>query len=56
MCDIAVSDDPFLIIYCPDKYNTQEMCDEGVDDYIATLKLVLDWFVTSKMINKRFTA
>ena len=26
------------------------MCDEAVDDSLATLKLVLDWFVTSKMI------
>ena len=29
------------------------MFDETVDDSIATLKLIPDWFVTSKMI-KRF--
>ena len=30
------------------------MCDEAVDDSLATLKLVLDWFVTSKMIKKLY--
>ena len=28
------------------------MCDEAVDDSLATLKLIPDWFVTSKMIKK----
>ena len=28
------------------------MFDEAVDDSIATLKLIPDWFVTSKMIKK----
>ena len=32
------------------------MCDEAVDDSLATLKLIPDWFVKSKMIKKRFTA
>ena len=32
------------------------MYDEVVDDSIATLKLIPDWFVTSKMIKKPFTA
>ena len=32
------------------------MYDEAVDDSIATLKLIPDWFVTSKMIKKLFTA
>ena len=32
------------------------MCDEAVDDPLATLKLALDWFVTSKMIKQLFTA
>ena len=31
------------------------MCDEGVDDSLAGLKLILDWFVTSKMIKKLYT-
>ena len=32
------------------------MCDEAVDDSLATLKLIPDWFVTSTMIKKLFTA
>ena len=31
------------------------MCDEAVDDSLAALKLIPDWFVTSKMIKKLFT-
>ena len=32
------------------------MCDEAVDDSIATLKLIPDWFVTSEMIERLFSA
>ena len=32
------------------------MCDKAVDDCLAVLKFVSDWFVTSKMIKKLFTA
>ena len=32
------------------------MCDEAVDDSLVALKLISDWFVTSKMIKKLFTA
>ena len=32
------------------------MCDEAVDHSIAALKLILDWFVTSKLIKELFTA
>ena len=31
------------------------MYDEGINDSLAALKLIPDWFVTSKMIEKRFT-
>ena len=50
MCGRVVSEDPFLIVYCPGKYKTQKMCDKAVDDSLAALKLIPDWFVTSKMI------
>ena len=50
MCDKAVSEESFLILYCPDEYKTQRMCDEAVDNSLKTLKLIPDWFVTSKMI------
>ena len=32
------------------------MCDEAIDDSLAALKLIPDWFVTSKMVKKLFTA
>ena len=31
MWDRPVSEDPFLIVYCPDKYITQKLSDEAVD-------------------------
>ena len=31
------------------------MCDEAVDDCLAALKVISDWFVTSEMIKKLFT-
>ena len=48
----VVSEDPFLIVYCCDKYKTQEMCDEAVDDCLAALKFIPDWFGTSKVLEK----
>ena len=56
MCERYVSEDPFLIVYFPDKYETQGMRDEAVDDSPAALKLVPDWFVTSKIIKILDTA
>ena len=31
----VVSGDPFLFVYCPDKYITHKMCDESADDPLA---------------------
>ena len=31
------------------------MCDKAVDDCLATLKFVSDWFVTNKMVKELFT-
>ena len=56
MFDRVVYEDPFLIVYCPDKYITQKMHDEAIDDSPASMKLIPDWFVTCKMIKKLFTA
>ena len=55
MCYSIIFEDPFSIRYVLDQYKTQHMCDKAVDDSPAALKLVPDWFVTSKMIKKRFT-
>ena len=32
------------------------MCDQAADDSLAALKLILDWFVTSKMVKELYTA
>ena len=32
------------------------MCNEAFDDSLVASKLILDWFVTSKMIKKLYTA
>ena len=55
MCDRLVSEYPFLIVYCPDKYKIQGMCDKAVDDSLAALKLIPDWFATSKIFKTLFT-
>ena len=55
MCDRVVSEDRFLIVYCPNKYETQRMCDEAVDDFLAALKFIPDRFVASKMFKKLLT-
>ena len=51
MCNSIVSEDCFLIVYCPDSYITQK-----VIKMLTALKLIPDCFVTSKMIEKLFTA
>ena len=56
MCGKIVSNDPFLIVHCRDKYITQRVCDEGVGDSLAALKLIPDSFVASKIIYKLDTA
>ena len=55
-CVRVVSENPFLIVYCPNKYKTQRMCVEAVDDSLAALKLIPDFFVTCKIIQKLYTA
>ena len=45
-----VSEDPFTIAYIPNRYKTQRMCEKVVDDCVAALKLIPDWFITIKML------
>ena len=56
MCNKIVSKDAFMLKYCLDKYISQTMCNEAVDDFLPTLNFVSDWFATSKMIKKFFIA
>ena len=55
-CVIDVSEGSSFIVYCPDKYITQKMCNKPVSDSLASMKLITDWFVASKMIKRLFTA
>ena len=52
MCGRAISVDPFMLVYCLEKDKTQEMCYEAVDNCLAALTFIPDWFVTSKMLEK----
>ena len=49
MCERVVSKDNFILTYCPERYETQKMCDEAINDCPAALKFFPGWFVTSKM-------
>ena len=50
--DRVVSEDPFMLKYCPEKSKPQKMCVEAVDDCLGPLKFIPGWFVTSKMLQK----
>ena len=50
MFDRAISEDPFLLVYFPDKYKTQRMCDEAVDDCHAALILFLTGLLRVKLL------
>ena len=52
ICYSLVSENNFLIVYCPGKYKTYRMRDEAVGDCLATFKFTSDWFITSKMLEK----
>ena len=46
----------FFKVYCPDKYITQKLCDATVNDSLAALKLIHDWFVATKILERLYTA
>ena len=41
-----------MLIYCPDRYKTQKMCKEAVDDCLGALKFISNWFIINKMIER----
>ena len=53
---IDVSEDPFMLIYCPNRCKTQKKkkkkSDEAVNDCLVALKFIPDWIVTSKTLEK----
>ena len=56
MCDRTIFEDPFMLVYCPDKYKVQKIHDECIDGCMEALKFISDWFVKSKMMKKLLTA
>ena len=48
----VISEDLFVLVYFPNKYKTEKMCNESAADCLAALKFIPDWFVTSKMVEK----
>lgn len=52
MWDRVVSEDPFMLEYCLNRYKTQKMCDEAVDDRLLPLKFVPDCFFTDNLKRK----
>ena len=40
MCDRAISENPFMLVYCHDRYDTQRMCDVC----LVSLQFVPDWY------------
>ena len=39
---LIVSEDPFFKQYCSNRYKTQRMCDEAIDDSLAASKFITD--------------
>ena len=46
----TVSVDRFQLKYCHDRWKTENMCDESVDDSLAVLTFVVNWNVTSTIL------
>ena len=44
-----ISEDPFLLKYCHDRYKTQEIGDKAGNVFLPALKFVPDWFTTKKL-------
>ena len=56
MCDRVIYEDFFMLAYDTNRYKTQIMCKKAIDDCLAALKFIPDWFVTSKMFEKLVNA
>ena len=52
MCDKIVLEGPFMLLYCPGRYNTKKRCDKVVDNFLSALKFVPDRLLIIKTIKK----
>ena len=50
MCVRVVSKDIFILIYCPERYKPQKMCNKAVDDCLTAPKFIPGWFATMKIV------
>ena len=50
MCERALEKDPYMLGYVSDHLKMQGMCDKAEGDYLFSLQLVPDWFVTQQLI------
>ena len=55
MSDKIVSENPFKLKCCHDRYKTQKMCNKAVDNFLPALEVLPGWFVTRKMNKKLLT-
>ena len=55
MCNSIICEYSFSIKYVPGQYQTEQICDKVVNNFLAALIFVSDWFVTDKIIKKPFT-
>ena len=39
-----------MIVYSPNLYKSQIMCNKAADNFLTALKFISDWFVTSKIL------
>ena len=52
MCYKVVSENPFTLKYCFDRYKILEICNKAFNFFLPTLQFVHNWFVTNNMIKK----
>ena len=52
MSDEVVSNNPFMLKNCLDRYETKKLCDKTVHDCLPTFKFVHCWFAASKMFEQ----
>ena len=53
-CGRGVSEDTFILIYCPNKCKTLKIGDEAVGNCLGALKFICDWLVTRKILQRFF--
>ena len=53
MCDKAVDNYP-QVLFVPDCYMTQKICDKAVNTHSSTIQLLSECYKTQKICNKTF--